>query len=144
MAYRFFIVSANRIEEEEKELNKFLQSNVIISITKEFSQLNSTPMWMFCIEYVAQNTERTASLVNKDRTDYKTILGEKIYTKFLKLKEIRKKIATDDAVPAYAVFTNDELIEMSKIDTITLEKLRENQQLNKKRIEKYGIHFISE
>ncbi len=142
MSYKFFIISANNYQEKEKELNNFLQNSVVLAVKEEFTMLESLPVWMFCIEYISQNIESTASVVVREKTDFKSILDEEEYSVFLKLKEIRKRIATEDAVPAYAVFTNEELVEISKMKSISLDKFRDNPLLNKKRVEKYGQYFV--
>ena len=52
------------------------------------------------------NVSQTAS---KEKVDYKLVLSEADFSLFSRLREIRKQIAIADAVPAYAVFTDEEL-----------------------------------
>lgn len=51
----------------------------------------------------------------RPKTDYKNELDEDTFKVFSKLREARKQIAIEDAVPAYAICTDQELTFMAKI-----------------------------
>jgi superfamily II DNA helicase RecQ len=76
------------------------------------------------------------------KIDYKEVLNENQFVVFSKLREIRKSIAAKDAVPAYAVFTDVELAEISKLDTISENNVLQIKGIAKKRMTKYGKHLI--
>jgi len=55
------------------------------------------------------------------------------------LRVIRKELAIQDAVPAYAVFTDAELAELCKLTEITSQTVKNIKGIADKRMEKYGI-----
>lgn len=56
---------------------------------------------------------------------------------------IRKQIAKDEAIPAYAVFTDAELAELAKMEgVLSLAKMKTVKGIGEKKIEKYGQHFL--
>ena len=59
-----------------------------------------------------------------------------------RLREIRKQIGLEEDIPAYAVFTNEELAGIAKIEVLTLESLRNVPGIGEKKAEKFGPRFI--
>jgi ATP-dependent DNA helicase RecQ len=57
---------------------------------------------------------------------------------FSKLRIYRKQLAENDTVPAYAVFTDAELAEIAKLESITHKNLLTINGIDEKRVEKYG------
>lgn len=60
------------------------------------------------------------------------------FARFAVLRTIRKRLAEEDAVPAFAVFTDAELAEIAKLDEITPKRMLAINGLGEKRVEKYG------
>ena len=69
-------------------------------------------------------------------------LDKETFTKFSKLREVRKKIAIENAVSAYIVFTDAELAEIAKMQEITIKKLKTIKGVGDKKAEKYGKQLI--
>lgn len=87
---------------------------------------------------------RTSSQNNsKVKIDYKEVLDENTFNKFSKLREFRKKIANDEAIPAFAVFTDKELSEISKLSEYTESNLKKIKGIGEKKCEKYGKRIIA-
>jgi hypothetical protein len=64
-----------------------------------------------------------------DREDYREVLSPEEFVVFSKLREVRKQFAEKESVPAYTIFTNEQLAEMVRVlpDSATaLGKLDEN------------------
>ncbi len=119
------------------ELNNFLSTHKILEIEQKFFQNCNGGCWSFCVRYLP-----TVSLPPKDKIDYKQLLTETEFLVFSKLREIRKKIATIDAVPAYAVFTDEELANIVKLPTIDVKSLTTIKGIGEKKVEKYGHQLI--
>ena len=64
------------------------------------------------------------------------------FTRFALMRTVRKKIADEDAVPAYSVFIDAELAEFAKLETLTLSSMKAIEGVGDKRIEKYGAKFL--
>jgi len=90
-----------------EDLNVFLRSQKIISVEEHLVQEGPGAYWSFVVKYMdgAATYDR-----GKPKVDYKKILDESTFTRFAVLRDIRKRVAKDDAVPAYVVFSDEELI----------------------------------
>ena len=65
---------------------------------------------------------------------------------FVKLRELRKQIATAEAVPVYMVFTNGQLAEMVRMKAKTKAALEQIEGVGGARVDKYGpriLEFLS-
>lgn len=136
MQVKFFTVSIFSGDEEEEKMNKFLRSHKVIDIKQEFVNIDNSHHWCFCIRYILGEVKPTVS--SKKTVDYKAVLDENAFLKFTKLREYRKQISKDNAIPAYAVFTDAELSEISKLNEITSKNIETIKGIGVKKSEKYG------
>ncbi len=58
------------------------------------------------------------------------------------LREWRKTVATNDAVPVYTIFTNEQLAEIAKKKVLSKSELNEVAGVGPGRLEKYGDSII--
>lgn len=123
----------------QEEMNRFLRGNKIIDVTQEMVQLNTGAYWYFCVKYLNRGNTQSG---NKKRVDYREILDEATFKKFSKLREIRKKIAANDAVPAYMVFTDEELAAIAKMAVITPKEMLKIKGVGEKKVEKYANRIV--
>lgn len=70
------------------------------------------------------------------------MLSEPDFVVFAKLRALRKALAEKEGVPAYALFTNEQLAEMVQRRARTLTELREIDGVGEARVEKYGKDFL--
>ena len=70
-------------------------------------------------------------------------LDDKTFQKFSKLREIRKKVAADEAIPAYAVFTDEELAGLAKLESITQKSMLSVKGIGDKKVERFAKYFIT-
>lgn len=122
-----------------EELNHFLRSQKIIDVRKELATLDENSVWTFCITYMQGSS--TAAPVNgakNAKVDYKEVLDEETFKTFSSLRKARKLIADDEAVPAYAIFTDAELAEIAKLSDISAGTLQSIPGIGKKKVEKYA------
>ena len=73
-----------------------------------------------------------------DTSDYRNVLSESEFERFMVLRKIRKQLADEDAVPPFAVFTDAELAELARSEVLTPAVVRTVPGIGKKKIEKYG------
>jgi len=121
-----------------EELNTFLRSKKVIQIDQQFVGDGQGARWCFCIKYV----DDYAAQKNREKVDYKLVLDGPSFQRYTALKEIRKRVSEEDDVPAYAVFTDWELSELSKIEELTLARMKKVKGIGEKKVEKYGRYFI--
>lgn len=99
--------------------------------------MGNSVYWSICISYLCANQVEN-NLNNSKKIDYKEILNDSEFQKFSQLRKIRKQIADDDAVPAFAVFTDFELSKIARADSVTVATLGKIKGVGAKKIEKYG------
>lgn len=140
MQIQVFNISVFDNGEQTEDLNKFLRSHSIIDMEKQLISDGQTPFWTFCIRY------KESSKINpqtKSKIDYKEILDEAVFKVFSLLRTYRKKLAEQNGVPVYAVFTNEELANIAKLDEINIENMKKINGIGSKKIEKYGEPILN-
>ncbi len=136
MKIKIFTVPIIGGESEEEEMNRFLSGNRILDIESGMSG----NYWSFCIRYLGK---QTPSVRQTKKIDYKQVLSEKDFKKFSLLRQIRKEISVEEAVPAFAIFTDAELSELAKQTEITIQSMKEVHGIGKKKVERYGRKFLN-
>lgn len=123
-----------------EEMNRFLRANKILEVENQLVSNEKGASWCFCVKYLpAVPAFRKADNIKKD---YKNELSEEVFKVFSTLREVRKKIATEDAVPAYAVCTDEELSQIAALPVINEQSLKSVKGFGDKKFEKYGQSFI--
>ena len=140
MQVKLFTIPLFDNEAELNEMNGFLRAQKVLTIDKQFVSVGESAYWSFCVTYLnlskqstmAQNTQRQSKI------DYKEVLDVATFAVFSTLRTIRKQIAENEAIPAYAVFTDSELAEIAKLENIDMAHLQSIQGIGQKKAEKYG------
>jgi len=128
--------------EMQAEMNRFLSGQKVLEIEQHFYQNEKGAFWSFCVRYINNSNKNFQNLSVRQKTDYKEILNENEFLIFSKLRECRKIIAANDAVPAYAVFTDEELAGIACLPVIEIGKLIAVKGIGDKKVEKYGSQLI--
>ncbi len=121
------------------ELNRFLRSKNVLQVESQLVSYGQNAFWCFCIKYI----EEKGADRGKKRVDYREVLDDASFKRFSRMREIRKQLAQAEAIPAYAVFTDEELAQMAKLEELTLATMKKVKGIGQKKVEKYGAHFIS-
>lgn len=132
------------IDSEEiilKEMNQFLRSKRILSVEQHLTNINSQANWCFCIRYL-ENESNISRKINK-KVDYKNVLNSDEFIKFSRLRECRKKIAHEDGVPAYAIFTDEEMAGIAQLNEVSIATLETIKGIGEKKAMKYGDRILN-
>lgn len=125
--------------ELNNEMNKFIATHKILEIEQHFVFDGKNGLWSFCIRYLqATTSDGTSPTQNREKVDYKQVLDETHFSIFSKLRVIRKELAEQDAVPAYAIFTDEELSKIAQLENITGANIKSIQGIGEKKRLKYG------
>lgn len=135
MQVKIFSISIFDEGGQAEELNVFLRSHSIIDVEKYLVSSVQSPIWTFCVRYKENSNKKYKG---KARIDYRDVLDEKTFNIFSKLRTYRKKIAEERGVPVFAVFTNEELANISKLGELNEQNVNKVEGIGQKRIEKYG------
>jgi superfamily II DNA helicase RecQ len=144
MALRFFAVPATNPANAELELNEFLARQKVVSIERKLIDQGVSSFWAVCVDFLNQPPSDgfSRSNVSRNRVDYKAILPPDEFTVYSKLREMRKELAQSEAVPVYALFTNEQLAQMvrrrcrSKAELLLIEGVGESK------IDKYADRLL--
>ena len=123
-----------------QELNVFLRSKKILAVDQHLIQDGPAAFWTFCIKYL---DDTTLAERDQQKIDYRKVLDEETFNRFAQLREIRKRISTEENIPSYVIFTDAELSNLAKLDPLTLENMKTVKGVAERKVEKYGRHFVS-
>jgi superfamily II DNA helicase RecQ len=144
MPFEFIQIPANGQGSAKEELNKLLRGGRIASVRKEFVANGEDSFWAFCIEYLdgalGMDKGRGGS---GPKVDYKEVLNPDDFAVFARLRDLRKAISEKEAIPAYSIFTNEQLAAMvtGKVDSLTA--MGTIPGVGAARIDKYGAAFLA-
>ncbi|MDG1324423.1 MAG: HRDC domain-containing protein [Opitutales bacterium] len=140
--YNFFQIPACGDTFLEEELNSFLESKAVVDIRQEFAHCEGGSHWCFSVRWrdgaLTKDTPKRA----KALVDYKEILSPADFVTFARLREVRKELAKAEQVPAYAIFTNEQLAEIAKILPVSANALSKIEGVGENRVGKYGGQFL--
>jgi len=105
-----------------EEMNKFLRGNKILEVQNQLISNENGAYWCFCVRYIEKALGTKSEFATK-KIDYKQVLDEATFGKFSKLREIRKKVAATEGIPAFAIFTDEELAGLAKLQEITVKTM---------------------
>ena len=146
MQYRAFSIPATGSPDLEEELNRFLRAHRVISVQKALETVGDTPRWCFCVEYLegAPGPSRgRGGRRGAERVDYKEVLSEEDFAVFARLRDRRKELAMTEAIPVYAVCTNEQLAAMATGRPASLSDLRKIEGLGEAKAGKYGEALLA-
>ena len=123
------------------EMNRFLKINKILEVQNQLISNENGAYWCFCVRYIEKAFNATSN--NTAKVDYKQVLDESTFIKFSKLREIRKKVAADEGIPAFAVFTDEELAGLAKLNNITPKNMLSVKGIGDKKVERFAKYFIN-
>ena len=137
MQLAIFYITENDSEALDR-CNQFLRSHRIVSIQEHFNP--GTPgRWTVLVKHVSG---APASAGNQERKDYREVLSESDFAQFARLRSIRKQMAEEFMLPAYVIFTNEELAQMAQLGVLSLDALRNVRGIGEKKLEKFGQRFM--
>ena len=141
MQFKLFTIPVSDNGTALDEMNKFLRGHKILAVDKQLISTENSANWCFCISYIANAPPQPEN--QKIKKDYKNILSSADFEKFSILRRIRKEIAESDAVPAYAIFTDEELAGIALLDEIMVTNLQKVKGIGLKKAEKYGEMLVN-
>jgi len=140
MQIKLFTIPVGDSGTAQEEMNRFLRGNKILEVHNQLISNENGAYWCFCVRYIEKAFIPADE--HKGKVDYKQVLDEATFQKFSKLREIRKKVAADEGLPAFAVFTDEELAGLAKLDSITPKSMLSVKGIGDKKVERFAKHFI--
>jgi superfamily II DNA helicase RecQ len=146
MAYQTFRLPVAGSPEQAETLNAFLRGHSVVVVRKEWVAAGLESFWAFCVEYHEFGAGPTSGgrAAALGKVDYKEVLTADQFAVFAGLRILRKTLAERDAVPVFAVFTNEQLAEMVRLPARTVADLAKIHGIGEARVTKYGKAVLAE
>jgi superfamily II DNA helicase RecQ len=143
MPFKFFAIPARDPIESEAELNGFLRGRRVLSVERRLVEAGSDSFWALCVDYLdIPSGMRVEGRQGRGRIDYREVLPPDQFAVFARLRQWRQAVAKEEAVPAYAVFTNEQLARMVRDRCGSKADLEAIAGVGDARIEKYGTRVL--
>lgn len=144
MKYAFFHVPALHPEPAQSELNQFLAQHRIRDVSREFVNHAEHSAWCLCVIYDdSQPRTIQSARARPARVDYREVLTPEDFDVFSPLRKRRNELAEAAGIPAYSVFSNEQLATMVRRRVSTLNELRHIEGIGARRCEQYGQAMLS-
>jgi len=138
---RFFTIPIQESTEAAGELNGFLSNHRVLTIERHFVTDGGNSVWAICVNYLG-SADRPGAEKRGGRIDYRDVLNDADFAVFAKLRSLRKTLAEQDGVPAYALFTNEQLADMVRKKVTTIKAMEQISGVGPARTKKYGAAFL--
>jgi superfamily II DNA helicase RecQ len=142
MQLRVFTIPLRAGHEHQDDMNRFLRSHRVLSVDKRFTDAPGQACWTFCVEYLDRGTGENGNGKGAPKIDYKERLSPKDFAVYDKLRQLRKRLAEEEKVPPFALFTNEQLAQMVERKVTTIKAMEEIDGIGPARISKYGETFV--
>jgi superfamily II DNA helicase RecQ len=140
MQIKIFTIPTWDINEVSGEMNAFLRSHKILEVEQHLVTNTHGVCWCFCVRYL----ERSATGTDENKkVDYRKELDEATFAKFSNLRAIRKKVAAEEGISAFIIFTDEELSKMAKLEEITVKNMMGIKGIGEKKVERFARYFIT-
>lgn len=145
MPLKFFLVPAFEPGAAESEINAFLGSHRVVAIDRRFVDQGVNSFWAVCVDHLptGMGDARRVLSIGRNRIDYKQVLSADEFVVFSRLRELRKEIAQQEAVPVYAVFTNEQLAQAVQQRCRSAADFGRIDGVGQARVEKYADQLLS-
>lgn len=142
MQYQVFTIPARPSPGQVEEMNRFLRSHRVLTVERRLVEDSQNSFWTFCVEFL-----ETAAPIGDGRTetrvDYKEVLSPPAFERFARLRTLRKELADKEAVPAYAIFTNEQLAQIVRLEKPSLAAMEAINGIGPAKTKKYGEAFLA-
>lgn len=139
MQIKLFVIPIGDNGTNQDDLNRFLRTHKVLELENHLVHNEKGSWWCFCVKFVEDQSLTT----DRIKVDYKVLLDDKTFQTFSKLREIRKQIAIEDGIPAYAVFTDEELAGLAKLTDFTPKSMLTVKGIGDKKVERFAEKFIN-
>lgn len=138
MQVKTFELTSNATEQELEAVNRFLRSHRILSIDRQFHQSSGFAQWSLFVVFQPMQDFMVSPASKREKPDYREILSAEEFNRFSRLRVIRKHLADAEGVPVFAIFTNEEIANIARLENIDIKSLSTVQGIGAKRLDKYG------
>lgn len=140
MKFRLFQYSFPAPAELE-DLNSFLNSNRVATVTQHLVQSGGSSMLVFVVS-TPGGSPASGSGGSEPKVDYRELLKAEEFSVFSRMRDLRKKWSEAEGVPLYSIFTNAQLADMVQRRASSLADLKSIEGVGHARVDKYGSQLL--
>ena len=142
MQIKVFTLPVFDSERIEEELNKFLRSHRILQTERHFCPDNGG-YWALLVEYMdGEPTAESPVAYRKEKKDFSEGMSDEEKQRYETFKKVRRELALNRSIPAYMVFTNEELAILAKVPNLNAETAKHIKGIAPSRLKDSVEHFI--
>jgi hypothetical protein len=142
MKMQFFTIPPFDPQTATDALNIFLAAHHVVHVERHFVAEGANSAWSICVSYMEGEERPAADKRQQKKVDYRDTLSEPQFAVFAKLRTLRKTLADQEEVPAYALFTNEQLADMVRRRVQSLAGFTDIDSVGQALVEKYGEAFL--
>ncbi len=142
MRLHFFAIPALDPGDAQAELDGFMGSHRVVGVDRQLVQDGPGSFWAVCVTVTDGASKKPGGGTARKRIDYKEVLTPEQFAVFARLRDLRKELAAEEGVPAYAVFTNEQLAAMVTRGVSTKAGLGGLSGVGPARADKYGARVL--
>ena len=137
------MIRAGGDEATEEALNRFLRGHQVLEVRQEFVADGANSAWCIAVRYAEMQEAGPAGAGSRGKgVDYKEVLDPDSFERFAELRRRRKAIAEAEGLPVFAVFTNEELAGIARLEKPGLADLKTVRGVGAKKIEHFGARIL--
>ena len=146
MAFKFITIPIHDGSEAEAELNQFLNSYKILSVDRRWVDQGAASFWTFCVDYLPRPLPGGGATAPnmRGKIDYREVLKPEDFAVFALLRDWRKAVSQEEAVPVYTIFTNEQLAQKVQTRAKTKAALEKIPGIGAARVDKYGDKILAQ
>jgi superfamily II DNA helicase RecQ len=143
LAFKFFVIPVRDSHAAEAELNAFLGRHKVLSVDRRWVEQGTDSFWSVCVDHLTGGSSSApVGGPPRGKVDYKEVLKPEDFAVFAKLREWRKDVAKQEAVPVYTIFTNEQLAQIVEKRVATKSDLEKITGVGDSRVERYGARVL--
>lgn len=132
-------------DEAQEAVNRFCGAHRVVSIEKQFVHDGERSHWALCVCYLdasRNNGPEPLAPTRKGQIDYREVLNEHDFALYVRLRNLRKTLSEQEGIPAYALFTNEQLVAMIQQRMTSKAAMGTIHGVGAGRLDKYGDAFL--
>ncbi|MDR1789897.1 MAG: HRDC domain-containing protein [Opitutaceae bacterium] len=148
MAFKVFQRQIPSDDSVEDELNRFMAAHKVLSVQTQWVTRDAVPWLVYVLESAAGGGGGGGVTFggltdNPARIDYQKLLKPEDFKVYAALRDLRRKLADEEKVKPFVVFTNAQLAAMATGRPASLEALGKIEGVGEARVGKYGGQVLA-
>jgi len=150
MSMTFFCIPVFSPEAQSQALNEFIRKHPQARVDRQLIVDGQHSAWAVCCTVPDEGMtsesvafSQTSEGAQRKRIDYREILTPEHFAGYAVLRELRNRLAKEQNIPPYSIFTNAQLAEMVQFDRLDRQSLAAIDGVGEKRVARYADLFIN-